>query len=165
MEINVTAPVLLTDEHILQPFDCGNEVLSNWLHGRAMKNQMLNASRTFVICLEGTLRVVGYYSLATGSVTHAELGRSLRHNMPNPVPVVLLGRLAVDVCTQGHGFGKWPFIGLSIWLIRLVLRLLWFMQLMMMPERFMSVLVLSNQLWHQIPCFIKSEQFYCDIIL
>ena len=107
MEINVTAPALLTDEHILQPFDCGNEVLSNWLHGRAMKNQMLNASRTFVICLEGTLRVVGYYSLATGSVTHAELGRSLRHNMPNPVPVVLLGRLAVDVCTQGHGFGKW----------------------------------------------------------
>ncbi|EFW60422.1 hypothetical protein SGF_02133 [Shigella flexneri CDC 796-83] len=27
--------------------------------------------------------------------------------MPNPVPVVLLGRLAVDVCIQGHGFGKW----------------------------------------------------------
>ena len=107
MEINVTTPALLTDEHILQPFDCGNEVLSNWLRGRAMKNQILNASRTFVICLEDTLRVVGYYSLATGSVTHAELGRSLRHNMPNPVPVVLLGRLAVDVCTQGHGFGKW----------------------------------------------------------
>lgn len=107
MEINVTSPVLLTEEHELRPFDCGNQILSEWLRTRAMKNQRLNASRTFVICLEGTQRVVGYYSLATGSVTHAELGRSLRHNMPDPVPVVLLGRLAVDVCTQGHSFGKW----------------------------------------------------------
>ncbi len=47
------------------------------------------------------------HSLATGSVTHAEVGRSLRHSMPDPVPIVLLGRLAVDICTQGYGFGKW----------------------------------------------------------
>lgn len=107
MEINVTAPALLTEQHVLEPFDCGNEVLDDWLRRRAMKNQHLNASRTFVICLEGTLRVVGYYSIATGSVSHVDLGRSLRQNMPDPVPVVLLGRLAVDVCTQGHNFGKW----------------------------------------------------------
>lgn len=107
MEINVTAPALLTEQHVLDPFDCGNEVLDDWLRRRAMKNQHLNASRTFVICLEGTLRVVGYYSIATGSVSHVDLGRSLRQNMPDPVPVVLLGRLAVDVCTQGHNFGKW----------------------------------------------------------
>lgn len=107
MEIIITAPELLTEEHILQPFDCGNEVLSDWLRRRAMKNQLLNASRTFVICLEGTKRVVGYYSIATGSVSHADLGRSLRQNMPDPVPIVLLGRLAVDVCTQSHRFGKW----------------------------------------------------------
>ena len=107
MEINVTAPALLTERHILQSFDCGNDVLNEWLRRRAMKNQLLNASRTFVICLEGTLRVVGYYSIATGSVSHADLGRSLRQNMPDPIPVVLLGRLAVDVCTQGHRFGKW----------------------------------------------------------
>lgn len=107
MEINVTAPALLTEEHELHPFDCGNEVLSEWLRRRAIKNQHLNASRTFVICLEGTQRVVGYYSIATGSVHHANLNRSFRQNMPDPVPVVLLGRLAVDVCTQGHHFGKW----------------------------------------------------------
>ncbi|HEM7924960.1 GNAT family N-acetyltransferase [Salmonella enterica] len=107
MEINVTAPVLLTEQHILEPFDCGNEVLDDWLRRRAMKNQHLNASRTFVICLEGTMRVVGYYSIATGSVSHVDLGRSLRQNMPDPIPVVLLGRLAVDVCTQGHNYGKW----------------------------------------------------------
>ncbi|PVZ82134.1 GNAT family N-acetyltransferase [Serratia sp. S1B] len=107
MEIIITAPELLTEEHILQPFDCGNEVLSDWLRRRAMKNQIQNASRTFVICLAGTKRVVGYYSIATGSVCHVDLGRSLRQNMPDPVPIVLLGRLAVDVCTQGNHFGKW----------------------------------------------------------
>lgn len=107
MEIIVTTPGLLTEEHVLQPFDCGNDVLNDWLRRRAIKNQYLNASRTFVICLEGTQRVVGYYSIATGSVSHSDLGRSLRQNMPDPVPVVLLGRLAVDVCTQGHNFGKW----------------------------------------------------------
>lgn len=107
MEINVTAPALLTEGHDLQPFNCGNEVLNDWLRRRAIKNQYLNASRTFVICLESTQRVVGYYSIATGSVSHADLGRSLRQNMPDPVPVVLLGRLAVDASTQGHSFGKW----------------------------------------------------------
>ncbi|MHA3760524.1 GNAT family N-acetyltransferase [Yersinia enterocolitica] len=107
MEMNVTAPELLAEDHVLQPFDCGNDILSDWLRRRAMKNQHINASRTFVICLEGTKRVVGYYSIATGSVGHADLGRSLRQNMPDPVPVILLGRLAVDVCTQGHSLGKW----------------------------------------------------------
>ncbi|EJK3485842.1 GNAT family N-acetyltransferase, partial [Salmonella enterica] len=107
MEISVTAPELLHEEHDLQQFDCGNDVLSDWLRRRAMKNQYLNASRTFVICLECTKRVVGYYSIATGSVSHASLGRRLRQNMPDPVPVVLLGRLAVDECTKGHSFGKW----------------------------------------------------------
>ncbi|EDQ4901691.1 GNAT family N-acetyltransferase [Salmonella enterica] len=107
MEISVTAPELLHEEHDLQQFDCGNDVLSDWLRRRAMKNQYLNASRTFVICLECTKRVVGYYSIATGSVSHASLGRRLRQNMPDPVPVVLLGRLAVDECAQGHSFGKW----------------------------------------------------------
>lgn len=107
MEINITAPILMNEGHVLQPFDCGNDVLNNWLRQRALKNQYLNASRTFVICLEGTSRVVGYYSIATGSVSHTDLGRSFRQNMPDPIPVVLLGRLAVDVCTQGHQFGKW----------------------------------------------------------
>ncbi|EBS2696320.1 GNAT family N-acetyltransferase [Salmonella enterica subsp. enterica serovar Newport] len=107
MEINVTAPELLNKEHILQSFDCGNDVLSDWLRRRAMKNQHLNASRTFVICLECTKRVVEYYSIATGSISHVDLGRSLHQNMPDPVPVVLLGRLAIDKCTQGQNFGKW----------------------------------------------------------
>ncbi|MFC0228088.1 GNAT family N-acetyltransferase [Serratia aquatilis] len=107
MEVIITAPELLAEEHVLQPFDCGNEVLSDWLPRRAIKNQLQNASRTFVICLKGTKRVVGYYSLATGSVCHIDVGRTLRQNMPDPIPIVLLGRLAVDESTQGNRFGKW----------------------------------------------------------
>jgi GNAT superfamily N-acetyltransferase len=107
MEMSVTAPVLLTENHLLLPFDCGNRVLSDWLCQRALKNQKINASRTFVICREGPLQVVGYYSIATGSVNHTSLGRSLRQNMPDPVPVILLGRLAVDVSAQGQRLGKW----------------------------------------------------------
>ncbi|MBK5145608.1 GNAT family N-acetyltransferase [Budviciaceae bacterium BWR-B9] len=107
MEIIITAPELLTETHDLQQFDCGNEVLSDWLRRRAIKNQLMNASRTFVICMAGTKRVVGYYAIATGSVSHVNLGRSLRQNMPDPIPVVLLGRLAIDVCVQGHRFGVW----------------------------------------------------------
>lgn len=107
MEIVTTAPELLIEAHSLQAFDCGNEVLNEWLRRRAMKNQFMNASRTFVICLEGTQRVVGYYSIATGSISHADVGRSLRQNMPDPIPVILLGRLAVDISTQGQRLGKW----------------------------------------------------------
>ena len=107
MEINITAPELLTEAHELLAFDCGDAGLNDWLYRRAMKNQQINASRTFVVCLQGTARVVGYYSIATGSVCHSGLGRGLRHNMPDPVPVVLLGRLAVDVSVQGAHLGKW----------------------------------------------------------
>lgn len=107
MELIVTAPQLLNNDHDLQVFDCGNSVLNDWLRRRAMKNQHLNASRTFVVCALGTMRVVGYYSIATGSVSHTTVGRTLRHNMPDPIPVILLGRLAVDVHTQGLRLGKW----------------------------------------------------------
>lgn len=107
MEINVTAPELLNETHDLKQFDCGNDILSDWLSRRAIKNQYLNASRTFVICLECTKRVIGYYSIATGSISHTNLNRHLRQNMPNPIPVVLLGRLVIDKSAQNHKLGKW----------------------------------------------------------
>ncbi|HAX2344580.1 TPA: GNAT family N-acetyltransferase [Escherichia coli] len=107
MEVNVTAPVLLTTEHELSTFDCGSQLLNDWLRRRAIKNQHLNASRTFVVCLESTNQVVGYYSLATGSVSHVDLARGLRHNMPDPIPVVVLGRFAVDLRVQGCNIGNW----------------------------------------------------------
>jgi hypothetical protein len=161
MEINITTPILLNEGHVLQPFDCGNDVLNNWLRQRAIKNQYLNASRTFVTCLEGTSRVVGYYSIATGSVSHADLGRSLRQNMPDPIPVVLLGRLAVDVCTQGHHFGKWLLQDAVMRITNLAeqvgIRLSWFMLLMRKQRHSTNTLVLSNRQLLRTRCSIRFE--------
>lgn len=107
MGIKVTQPVLLTQEHDVTEFECGNATLDDWLVRRAFKNQTLNASRTFVTCQGGTNIVVGYYCLASGSVDHTHAPRGLRQNMPDPIPVILLGRLAVDVAFQSHNVGKW----------------------------------------------------------
>ncbi|HTX49922.1 MAG TPA: GNAT family N-acetyltransferase, partial [Caulobacteraceae bacterium] len=75
----------------------------NWLRRRALANEAAGASRTFVTCFEG--RVVGYYSLAAASVVHDVATSRARRNMPDPVPAVVLGRLAVDRSLQGRGLG------------------------------------------------------------
>lgn len=69
------------------------------------KNQALGAARTFVVCKTGTKQVAGFYSLATGSVNHTETTGRLRRNMPDPIPVIILARLAVDVSLHGKGVG------------------------------------------------------------
>jgi GNAT superfamily N-acetyltransferase len=99
----LTAPAPLAAEHELEQFSSGTEPLDDWLKRRARQNETSGASRTYVIA-EGQ-RVVGYYSLAAGSVLHAEATGRVRRNMPNPVPVALLGRLAVDQQWQGRGLG------------------------------------------------------------
>ena len=76
-----------------------------WLKQRGLKNQALGAARTFVVCKTGTKQVAGFYSLATGSVNHTEATGSLRRNMPDPIPVIILARLAVDVSLHGKGVG------------------------------------------------------------
>ena len=79
--------------------------LDEWLKQRGLKNQALGAARTFVVCKTGTKQVAGFYSLATGSVNHTEATGSLRRNMPDPIPVIILARLAVDVSLHGKGVG------------------------------------------------------------
>jgi GNAT superfamily N-acetyltransferase len=98
---NIRAPEPLAAEHELDAFDCGIAALDEWLKRRARRNEAEGASRTFVICVGR--RVIGYYSLAAGSVLHAVATGKVRRNMPDPVPVVLLGRLAVDRQWQGKG--------------------------------------------------------------
>lgn len=83
----------------------GEAVLDDWLKKRGLKNQALGAARTFVVCKKGTKQIAGYYSLATGSVNHTEATGSLRRNMPDPMPVIILARLAVDVSFRGEGLG------------------------------------------------------------
>ena len=102
--MTLSAPEPLTERHELGIFASGVENLDTWLRRRAMKNQATGASRSFVAC-EGT-RVMAYYVLASSAITVDSASGRFRRNMPNPVPVVALGRLAVDRSLQGKGIGR-----------------------------------------------------------
>ena len=99
----LTAPAPLAADHDLEPFSSGIPPLDDWLKRRARQNEAGGASRTYVIAEDR--RVVGYYSLAAGSVLHSAATGRVRRNMPDPVPVALLGRLAIDQNWQGRGLG------------------------------------------------------------
>ena len=98
------APVLLHAQHQTEQFSCGVASLDAWLKRRALKNQIQGASRTYVAC-QGD-RVVAYYAIASGAVTCNEATGRLRRNMPDPIPVVVLGRLGVDSSLHGQGLGR-----------------------------------------------------------
>ncbi len=98
------APEPLSSTHAINAFDCGEPVLNDWLTRRALKNEDSGASRTFVVCRGN--QVMGYYVLATGSVMHKEAPSKIRRNMPEPIPVMVLGRLAVDKNMQSSGIGR-----------------------------------------------------------
>jgi predicted N-acetyltransferase YhbS len=102
--MKLSAPAMLAEHHDLVLFDSGEQSLDNWLKKRALANHVSGASRTFVAC-EGR-RVAGYYALASGAVTVASVPGKFRRNMPDPIPVVLLGRLAVDRAWQGQELGR-----------------------------------------------------------
>ena len=96
-------PEALRDHHVLSGFDCGKLELNRWLAERARTSEGRTA-RTFVVSADG--RVVAFYCLSTGSIIRSELPRRLRHNTPEAVPVLVMGRLAVDLKYQNRGFGK-----------------------------------------------------------
>jgi GNAT superfamily N-acetyltransferase len=96
-------PEPIVADHVLDSFDSGVPVLDEWLRRRARRNEDEGASRTFVCCEDR--RVVGYYCLSAGSLLHRVATSKVRRNMPEPIPVVLLGRLAIDRRWQGRGLG------------------------------------------------------------
>lgn len=98
------APELLTAKHALGGFDSGTASLDDWMRRRALPNQAGGASRTFVATDDE--RVAGYYALAAGAVAPDATTGRFRRNMPDPVPVAVLGRLAVDEAYQGKGLGR-----------------------------------------------------------
>ena len=98
------APEPLTAQHALDNFDSGVRSLDDWLRRRAMQNQASGASRTFVACDDA--RVAGYYALAASAVAPDAATGRFRRNMPDPVPVAVLGRLAIDKSFQGKGLGR-----------------------------------------------------------
>jgi predicted N-acetyltransferase YhbS len=103
----LSPPEPLTADHEIDAFASGEQTLDDWLRRRARANQASGASRTYVVC-EGR-RVVGYYALATGAIAQAKVPGKFRRNMPDPIPVVVLGRLAVDRNYQGRGLGRAMF--------------------------------------------------------
>ena len=102
--MNLCAPEPLTQHHKLDIFSCGEPVLDDWLKRRAFANQVSGATRTFVVSdAEQTVR--GYYAMAAGAVAHQAATLAIRHNMPDPIPVMVLARLAVDTRAQGIKLG------------------------------------------------------------
>ena len=102
--MSLKGPSPLTDRQELAAFSSGDDTLDDWLRRRARANQASGASRTYVLCRER--RAVGYYALASGALALACGPGSFRRNMPDPIPVVVLGRLAVDRSEQGRGLGR-----------------------------------------------------------
>ncbi len=96
----------LSPDHDTRRFDCGREALDRFLERHALTNQRAGSARTYVVCREPGM-VVGYYSLAVGSVRHEDApSRVSRGLARHPIPVMLLARLAVDRREQGRGLGK-----------------------------------------------------------
>lgn len=101
--MNLSAPVLLTQEHDLSNFTCGVTSLDDWLKRRAHANQISGASRTYVVTERK--KVVGYYCLASGALALGDAPSPVKRNMPDPIPMAVLGRLAVDQSFHGKGLG------------------------------------------------------------
>lgn len=101
------APVPLTADHRIDGFDCGKTKLNDWLKAHALDNEG-RSSRTYVVVANTGPQagdVIGYYTLATGGVTRSEMPRKIRQDLPNPVPVMMLGRLAIDERHQKRSIG------------------------------------------------------------
>lgn len=102
--LKLVPPAPIAGKHDLADFDCGEVSLNQWLKKRALKNHASGASRCFVLCIGQS--VVGYYSLSAGAISHDRAPKTLRRNMPDPLPVLLLGRLAVDRRYHNRGLGQ-----------------------------------------------------------
>ncbi len=102
-ERRIGRPDKLSPEHDVSQFHCGEPTLDDWLRRRAFQNEESGASRTYVICMGN--RVVGYYALAVGAVAHVEAPGRIRRNMPHPIPVMVIARLAVDATAEGQALG------------------------------------------------------------
>ncbi len=99
----LSAPQPLSDQNQLADFESGEPSLDDWLKRRAARNQANGSSRTYVVC-EGDA-VIGYYCLAAGAIGHAEAPSTLKRNRPDPIPVLVLGRLAIHKDHHQKGIG------------------------------------------------------------
>ena len=99
-----SAPRPIREDDDVSAFDCGEPALDEYLRSRALANHVEGASRCYVTCRDG--RVVGFYALASASVERRATAGAVRRNMPDPIPVILLSRLAVHRAEQHQGLGR-----------------------------------------------------------
>lgn len=102
--LDLAPPAPITAGLDVSNFDSGEFSLNEWLKRRAFKNHAVGASRCFVLCAGA--EVIGYYSLSAGAISHESAPKAMRRNMPDPLPVLLLGRLAVDKRYHNQGIGQ-----------------------------------------------------------
>lgn len=102
--VDLSPPTPIGLGHDLSNFDSGEPSLDEWLKKRALKNHASGASRCFVLCAGAA--VVGYYSLSAGAINHEAAPKTMRRNMPDPLPLLLLGRLAIDRRYHNQGLGS-----------------------------------------------------------
>ncbi len=100
----LSAPESLGSQHDVSDFSSGVPALDAWLRSKARLNEAKGGARTYVAC-DG-VRVAGFYSLAASSVERRRVSSRVGRNMPEPIPVILLGQLAVDTSYQGHRLGS-----------------------------------------------------------
>ena len=105
MSLRLGTPEPISATHHLGEFSCGEASLDEWLKSRALANQASGASRTFVVA-DRSQRVHAYYAIAAGAVTHPIATPAVRCNMPDPIPVLVLARLAVDLQAQRIKLGS-----------------------------------------------------------
>jgi GNAT superfamily N-acetyltransferase len=100
----VSAPEKLNSTHDHSHFQCKEPALDDWLKRRALQNEEGGASRTYVVC--SGQQIAGYYALASGAVANTSAPGRIKRNMPDPVPVMVIGRLAIDTRFHGRGIGS-----------------------------------------------------------
>lgn len=101
---DVLPPRPLARDDDRSAFDCGREAMNLWFERHAWKNQVNDASRVSVICSANDGAIVGYVTLSASEIERAFLPKAQQRNRPDPIPVVLLGQLAVHKDYQGKGY-------------------------------------------------------------
>ena len=94
----------IQSSHDISSFDCGNPLLNDWLKRRALANHSGGATRCYVVTQANA--VVAYYAMSAGAVAASQATGNIKRNMPDPIPVLVLARLAIDRRYQSQGLGK-----------------------------------------------------------
>ena len=85
-------------------FSSGADELDDWFRRFAWQNQQANNAVTYVLAHHGL--ILGYYAIASGGIARAGVPAKFAERRPNPIPIILLARLAVDRSVQSRGLGR-----------------------------------------------------------